>query len=365
MCAASGDLTIDLGALRENFRIIDSMSSPSCQTGCAVKADAYGLGVARVAPALVEAGAKSFFVATLAEGVFLREVLGAGYTIYVLNGFWARQAKEYRAHHLIPVLNSLPDIKAAQGFAREIGEKFSCALHFDTGMNRLGLRADEAAYLWADDDLMRGLQIVLVMSHFSSSDEQDHVSVPRQYQAFNEITKYYQGVKASLCNSGGVFQGSSFHFDLTRPGIALYGGSPVSGVPNPMRAVVELSAPVLQVHAVAKNETAGYNETYRFDCESAVAVVGAGYADGVLRALSDKGVLYWKGYALPIRGRVSMDLMICDLCNVPEKDYPTPYDMVEIIGAHQSVDDLARAAGTISYEILTSLGARYRRSYIG
>lgn len=357
MCAAAGELTINLAALRENYRTLDSITPSSCETACAVKANAYGLGMVKVSKVLHGVGAKSFFVATLQEGIALREVLPEA-KIYVLNGFWAKEAAAYRHNRLIPVLNSLEDIGAAQG------KGISCALHFDTGMNRLGLTQTETQKILKNKNLLDGLDIVLVMSHFSSSDEIDHPSLERQTKAFTEIRKHFPLVNASLCNSGGIFHSKGAHFDLTRPGLALYGGNPKPETQNPMQPVVQLNVPVLQIHQVKKGETAGYNETYRFHQNSTVAVVSAGYADGLFRTLSNRGVFYWKEHALPIRGRVSMDLVICDLKNVPAQDYPNPYDMIEVIGKNQSIDDLAKAARTIPYEIITSLGARYRRLYI-
>lgn len=353
MCAAVGDLTINLASLRENYRRIDSLTAVNCETACAVKANAYGLGMVELSKALHQAGARSFFVATLQEGVDLRKILPDA-IIYVLNGFWSQEVSQYRHHHLIPVLNSPDDIAAIKNEG-----DLPCALHFDTGMNRLGLTLSEAENVNTE-----GLNIVLVMSHFSSSDDAQSGHTQRQFELFSQIRARYKNVKASLCNSSGVFRGAEKHFDLTRPGLALYGGNPTPETKNPMLPVVSLNAPVLQIHHVKKGETAGYNQTYRFEDDANVAVIGAGYADGLLRSLSNCGVFYWKSYALPIRGRVSMDLVICDLSAVPESEYPVLYDMVEIIGVHQSIDDIAKSANTISYEIITSLGYRYSRSYI-
>lgn len=354
------ELRIDLDALRRNYLYLDSLSAAGCETACAVKADAYGLGMREVAPALASAGAKSFFVAHIDEAVTLRAILGEA-EIYVLNGFDFRAAYDYVAHRIIPILNSLDDIAAAR---EKLPAGHHCALHCDTGMNRLGLSGGELEQIYNDRSLLGDLNIVLVMSHFTSSEDKNHPSIARQQQRFIDIKKQFQGVRFSFCNSGGIFNAPDAHYDLVRPGVALYGGNPVLEGGMQIAPVVELRAPVLQVRDALINETAGYNETYCFSVKSKLAVVGAGYADGIFRSLSNRGVFYWKGYALPIRGRVSMDLVICDLCNVPPEEYPDPYDMVEIIGPHQSVDDLARAAGTISYEILTSLGARYRRLYI-
>lgn len=353
-----GELTIDLAAIRDNYHILQTMGGGSCETGCSIKADAYGLGMARVAPALYQSGARSFFVAMAEEGLELRRLLPDA-TIYVLHGFCPALAKEYESANLIPVLNSSEDIRNYREFSHQKNKKLPCALHFNTGMNRLGLIQDEAENIF-----LEGLDIVLVMSHFSSSDERDSAANLRQYEIFKKIAARFPATKKSLCNSSGIFHDASYHFDLLRPGLALYGGNPTPEATNPMCPVVSLSAPVLQIHAAKKGETAGYNETYRFTRDTNLAVVSAGYADGLFRSLSNKGQFYWQGRSLPVRGRISMDLVICDLEHVPESEYPKPYDRIEIIGKHQSVDDLAAQAGTISYEILTSLGTRYKRHYV-
>ena len=359
----SGQVTIDLGAIQENYKILDSLSSSACETGACVKADAYGLGVSSVAPALYEAGNRRFFVATISEAVAVRNVLKDAY-VYIFNGFSYAAKEKYKEHGFIPVLNSLKEIEVYQKFAREEGENLPAILHFDTGMNRLGMRAQEAKTLC--DDLTRadGIDIHYIMSHFACADEKDHPQNQAQMEAFGNLALSFPHVKKSLCNSAGILLSKDYHFDLTRPGIALYGGRPVMEMDNPMRQVVSLSAPVLQVYGVQKGDNVGYNGTYRFNDNGAVAIVSIGYADGFLRSLSDSGSLYWKGYQMPIRGRVSMDLVICDLVNVPENEYPTHGDGAEVIGKSQSIDDLGADAQTISYEILTSLGSRYHRSYI-
>ncbi len=350
--ALSGELTINLGAIAQNYQTIDNISANSCETAVCVKADAYGLGIIHVAPALYRAGAQRFFVANLDEGIELRGIISSA-NIYILNGFYNPERYAYREYNLIPVLNSLSEIASYKAFAYEADTKLPAIIHFDTGMNRLGLPSYEAEILCADKSLIDGIDLQYIMSHFSSSEEKDSPLNAQQYQIFSKIRKHFKSVKASLCNSGGVLLSPDYHMDLTRIGIALYNDN-----------VVSLGAPVLQIKSVKKGEAAGYNGTYIFEKDTNIATIAIGYADGILRSLENGGALYWNGYRLPIRGRVSMDLVICDLSEVPEEGYPDIGDVVEIIGKNQSVDDLAKSAGTISYEILTSLGSRYKRSYI-
>ncbi len=363
MCAMSGELTINLRKLQDNYQILDKLSSASCETAASVKADSYGLGITHTAPALWQAGARRFFVATVEEGISLRKILPEA-VIYTLNGFWEPLANEYKHYKIIPVLNSLYEIGRYQSFAKQVGEVLPAILHFDTGMNRLGIPSCEADTLAQDKALLDGIKLDYIMSHFSSSDEKSSSANERQYKIFKNIAKSYPNVKYSLCNSGGVFLSEKYHFDLTRPGIALYGGRPVLNMENIMHPVVSLKVPILQVFSVKQGETCGYNETYRFDKNSKIAIASIGYADGVSRVLCNSASLYFNGKKMPIRGRISMDLIICEITGFSEGEMPKPGDMAEVIGMHQTLDNLARDAGTISYEILTSLSARYSRSYI-
>lgn len=361
--AHHGLLQIDLGALRQNYQLLNSKTADMCETAAVVKANAYGLGVAPISKALYEAGARSFFVASLEEGLELRTVL-PDVRIFILNGFCMAQGAAYKHYNLVPVLNTIAEIKSYNDMADS--QLLPAIIHIDTAMNRLGLSADDVAYLKDKHEYMSGLDILFVMSHFTSSEVYDHPSNRVQRERFDEYSAVFGIAKKSLCNSGGIFLGRDYHYDLIRPGIALYGGHPSDSLPvNPMSQLVELSVPVLQIRHAEKGQSAGYNETYRFPEKSMLAVVSLGYADGVLRSLSNAGSLYYRGYELPIRGRVSMDLIICDLSNMPAQMYPREGDMLELLGRHQTIDDVARAAGTISYEVLTSLGQRYHRSYIG
>jgi len=356
MSALSGELTIDLDAVRHNYKILQDKVGANCIVAPSVKANAYGLGAVHVVPALYEAGARSFFVATIDEGIELRSLF-LDTEIYILNGFVEAARDVYHEYNLTPVLNSLHDIKVyGQGAA---------VLHFDTGMNRLGISGYEAEIITSDLSVLDNIDVKYVMSHFVSSEESQNPTNADQFAWFQTIMTHFSDTKFSMCNSGGVFLSPDTHLDLVRPGIALYGGHPSDSVAeNPMNPVVSLNVPVLQIHSVKSGETAGYNSTHRFHKNGNVAVMSIGYADGLFRAISNEGALYWKGYKLPVRGRVSMDLVICDLGAVPEAEYPKIGDMIEVIGPYQTIDDLAQSAGTISYEILTALRARYKRIYV-
>lgn len=362
MSAFCGNLRIDLAALAENYRLLDSLTAPTCETAAAVKADSYGTGAGPVAKTLYEAGCRTFFVATPEEGVRLRSDLPGPAMIAVLHGYDPQDEKHFAQSRLTPVLNSLEQIRAYASDSKP-GHAKPAILHFDTGMNRLGLGAADTESLNKNKTLLEGLKIEMIMSHFISSEELQNPLNAQQAKRFSKIAQGYRGVRRSLCNSSAIFGDKGWQGDLTRPGMALYGLNPTPEKKNPMRRVVSLDAPVLQIKTANAGETAGYNATHRFDKETRLAVAGVGYADGLLRTLGNKAVLYWRGQPLPIRGRVSMDLIICDLSAVPESQIPRPGDRLEVLGPHQDADALARAAGTIGYEILTSLGSRYKRTY--
>ncbi|MCK5374598.1 MAG: alanine racemase [Alphaproteobacteria bacterium] len=361
----SGEITIDLSALARNYKTLDSLSVSTCETACSIKANAYGLGVKQCASALYKAGARSFFVATIEEGLALRKDLPEDTSIYTLNGLSPDNGDIdlYRNHNIIPVLGSLDEIAQLSE-----SKTIPVALHFDTGMNRFGLRTDDARLMCEDTSILRNLEVCLVISHFVSSEEVDNLENMKQLAQFSKIAKRMKQLcpkaRFSLSDSGGLFLGKDYHFDLVRLGVSLYGGHPSDSMKdNPMEPCISLNAPVLQIKQAYKGEGTGYNATYHFEEDTHLAIISVGYADGLMRTLSNSGSFYWKGYALPIRGRISMDLVVCDLVNVPENEYPVRGDKLEIIGPHQSIDDLAKATGTISYEILTSLGGRYKRVY--
>ena len=336
-------LDIDLGAVRANWRAL-SRGAPAAAV---VKADAYGLGLAPVARALAAEGARSFFVAQVGEGVALRAALGAGPEIFVLSGLMsAADAPAFRENTLIPCLNALPQVA---DFTSHLGDA-PFALQLDTGMNRLGLEAAELEAL-----TLPGTP-ALVMSHLACADERWHPQNVTQLAAFHAMSAGFAGVRRSLSATGGILLGADFAFDLTRPGIGLYGGMPFAEA----RPVVRLSLPVIQVRDVAIGESVGYGATWRAERPSRIATVSAGYADGLPRALSRGATLWQDDRPCALAGRVSMDLMSVDVTDLGHDP-----DRLDILGPHQGIDALAEAAGTIGYEILTGLGPRYDRRYAG
>lgn len=345
---ARARLEIDLDAIARNWRALGALSAPGVETAAVVKADAYGLGAAVVAPALAAAGARSFFVALAEEGAALRASLGPGPAIFVFAGLMPGDAGLCAAADLVPCLNSPGQVT---DFLRLLPGR-RCALQLDTGMNRLGL---EPADLEAIAPDLGRLAPVLAVSHLACSDEPDHPLNRAQAAAMTGLAARLPGVRLSLAATGGILLGPAFHFALVRPGIGLFGGLPF-GAGEP---VVALSLPVVQVREVARGEAVGYGAAWVASEPARIATVAAGYADGLLRALGDGGFdLFAGAVRCPVVGRISMDLVTVDvtgLAHVPPA--------LDVLGPHQGIDDLARAAGTIGYEILTSLGPRYERVY--
>ena len=364
---AGAVLTIDLVALQDNWRVLNARAG-AAECGAAVKGNAYGLGIAPVSKALWEAGCRSFFVARPKEGEELRALLPEA-TIYVLDGLFAGQAEFYAKLNLCPALISIDEAREWAGFGRVYGRKLPCALHVDTGINRLGFTFAEFDALLGDNFLMEGLNVSLLMSHLACADEPDHALNARQRDTFIAVRAKLPGVPASLANSSGIFLGDGFTHDLVRPGIALYGGNPTPGAANPMRAVAHLEGTVMQVRSVKAGETVGYGGTWEARRPSRVAVLGAGYKDGVPRHLSSSGddgpaQVFINGKRCPIIGRVSMDMMAIDITDLMPHSV-TRGTRVEILGSNIAIDEAAGWAGTISYELLTRLGSRYARLYTG
>lgn len=344
---AQATLTIDLGAITRNWRALAKLSGKA-EAGAVVKADCYGLGVDRVAPALAAAGARRFFVAEAHEGVAVRKAIGAGPDIYVFAGHMAGDAKVIAGAELIPVLNS-PD-QIARHRAALPGHAFG--IQFNTGMNRLGI--DEADWRAVSAEVLAA-NPRLLMSHLACADEPSHAMNARQLAAFGRMTDGL-GLPRSLAATGGILLGPDYHFDITRPGIGLYGCDPF-GAGEP---VVRLALPVIQTRDVAPDETVGYGNTWEAAAPSRIATLGAGYADGLIRAMTGKARVWHGDRPCPVVGRVSMDSMGVDVTHLDE----TP-EALDILCAAQGVDALATMAGTIGYEVLTSLGSRYRRDYTG
>ncbi|MGI9389226.1 MAG: alanine racemase [Boseongicola sp.] len=341
-------LTIDLDAIAANWRALNAMSAENVETAAVVKADAYGLDAGRVTRKLAQKGVKSFFVALAEEGYAVRRAAGDDADIYVFSGHMPGDTDLLQSADLIPLLNSPEQV------TRHLSESPASAfgVQLDSGMNRLGIEPSD----WdALKDQIMTVGPRLVTSHLACSDQPDHPMNEQQLRAFRGMT---DGVahRRSLAATGGIFLGPDYHFDLVRPGIGLYGGLPFGDA----KAVVHLAAPVIQTRLIRPFETVGYGNTYTADVERQVATISAGYADGLMRAIGENGRLYAGDTPCSIVGRVSMDLITVDVSHLEVLP-----ETLSVLTDHQSVDDIAEMAGTIGYEILTSLGGRYLRHYEG
>ncbi|MDH3702041.1 MAG: alanine racemase [Alphaproteobacteria bacterium] len=359
--AAPTRLTIDLAALSANYRLLADRAKPA-RCAAVVKADAYGLGVAAAAPCLYDAGCRVFFVAHLVEGIELRALLDdPAVEIFVFNGLLPGEEDLFLQHRLCPALNDLGQIERWSAFGGRNGPQ-PAAIHLDTGMSRLGLPPQELDILAADPSKLDGVALRCIMSHLACADTPNHPLNREQLHAFRAALPRLPNTAASLAASSGIFLGPDYHFDLVRPGVALYGVAPVAGEPNPMQQVINLQGKIIQIRDVDAPRTVGYGATHQFAGPSRVATVAAGYADGYLRSLSGRGTAFIDDIAVPIVGRVSMDLITLDITKAPRAKLG---DFVELIGPHHDADAVAREAGTIGYEILTALGRRYARHYTG
>lgn len=371
---ATARLTVDLDALAWNYRLLAERSGRA-RAAAVVKADAYGTGLEQSSAALAGAGCETFFVAVPDEAVRLKRVL-PGAQVFVLSGIFDEESAAVVAEAgAVPILNSLDQIDLWAGYWKARGSRRPCAIHVDTGMNRLGLSEAEALG-FADRNTREHLVTpILLMSHLACADQRGHPLNRQQLESFQRVRSAFGDIESSLANSAGVFLGSDYHFDLTRPGIALYGGEAASGMENPMRAVVRAEARILQVRRVRAGEPVSYGASQALERDSLVAVCGAGYADGYHRAGSGAGVPLREsvpggfhgalaGHRVPVIGRVTMDLTLFDITDVPDAGIAGA-EWIELFGGTIPLDDAARAAGTIGYELLTSLGARYHRRHVG
>jgi alanine racemase len=361
-----GTLSIDLAAIAANWQTL-ARQLITVECAAVVKANAYGLGLKPVVTALARAGCKTFFVADVAEARTVRASARAA-TIYVLHGFTLECADRFVELDARPVINSMTELAEWDTFAAARGLQSGAALHVDTGMNRLGVSLAEAVAL-APRAQTQNHGISLLLSHLACADIADHPLNARQLQLFRELRTLYSGVPASLANSSGIFLGDTMHFDLARPGAALYGVNPTPGRPNPMKSVVDLTGRIVQIRNVARDQTIGYGATWTARRNCRIAVVALGYADGLLRAgsASDEhpgGSAIVAGKKCPIVGRISMDLITLDISDIADSAVRRG-DFATLIGGELSIDEVAAAAGTIGYEILTRLGPRCHLIYQG
>ncbi|MBY6263872.1 alanine racemase [Azospirillum sp. 412522] len=363
-------LTVDLDAVVANWTQLRDRVAPA-ECSAVVKADAYGLGVARVVPALAAAGCRTFVVAQFEEALAVRRALEtvapeiqAQAQVFSLGGLPPGYEADFPANRILPVLNHLGEIAAWRAFAAARGEVLPAVIHLDTGMNRLGLGPDELDDLAGHPEWLEGIDVRYWMTHLACADEFDSPMTGEQLGRFRNALARLPKAKASFANSSGIFHGKDHHFDLARPGCALYGVNPTPHLPNPMQGAVRLDARLLQVRNCDAPMTVGYAAAHKVTGPARIATIGVGYADGYMRALGGKGHVFVDGVAAPIVGRISMDLITIDVTGLPES-VAHAGRMVELIGPNRPVDRVAAEGGTIGYEILTSLGRRYHRDYVG
>lgn len=360
--AALSRLTIDLGAVRRNYRrLVAELGGVPCAG--VVKADGYGLGADRVAPALWAEGCRIFFVATLEEALRLRPAVPDA-TVCCLNGLLAGTEAVFVGHRIVPVLNALEQIARWRAHGERTGQALPAILHVDTGMNRLGLGVDEWGWVLETPEVLDGIDWLYLISHLAAADEPDNPSNARQLARFRQVRQQMpRPMKACFANSSGIFLGADYHFDLGRPGVALYGGRPSAGGVNPLECPIRIEARILQTRTVPAGTGVGYGGSWTTARETRIATVAAGYADGYIRSLSNAGVVALGGRTFPMVGRVSMDLITVDVTDAaPDTVFPGGF--VEVLGPAVPPDAAADAAGTIGYELLTSLGRRYVRHYV-
>ena len=363
---SGGRLTIDLDAIAANWRLLKDRLETASECAATVKANAYGTGLSETASRLYREGCRTFFVALPSEALRLRPELPDA-TIYVLDGLFPGTAEQYCGADLRPVLNSVPEIEEWSAHCRQHGTSFPAAIHIDTGINRLGLTPDEFASAMAEIQTASVFRPCLFMSHLACGATPDHPLNQKQLETFRAATAPFPDIQKSLANSAGVFLGPEYHFDLARPGISLYGGKALDPGKNPMHPTVKVDARIMMIREVQAGETIGYGGVQTAPKSMRIAVVAAGYADGLLRRAGSSddrpGAFGWlDGYRLPLVGRVSMDMIAVDVTDVPQT-VATRGAFVEMLGPNVAASDLAAYADTIDYEYLTGLGRRFHRQY--
>lgn len=363
MQSSKPTLKINLRNLQHNYEVLKN-ACPNADVGAAVKADAYGLGVKEVAPVLINSGCQHFFVANCDEGIELRSIIGGRANIYVFHGVFRNEVEAFLENGLVPILNHLEQIKIWQEYATTLKRKLPCMVHIDTGMHRLGMQEPEITKLNLKHNT-KDLDILCVISHLTSAEDIDSNHNKIQLERFAELSKKFKYSAKSLANSSGIFLGPDYHFDLARPGAAIYGIDPTPYMNNSIiKPVVSLFAPIIQINTLLPGEGVGYNKTYTNASKEScvIATIPVGYADGFLRHFSNKGRVVIAGHEAPIIGRVSMDLTIIDVSKIPENQLFLG-QRVELLGESLTADKIASLCDSNGYEILTSLGSRYERIY--
>ncbi|WP_317202208.1 alanine racemase [Janthinobacterium sp.] len=356
-------LTVDLDAIRVNYRLLRARAAPAA-CSAVLKSDAYGLGALAVAAALYQEGCRHFFVAHLDEGIALRPGVPADAAIFVLHGPPPDTEADFTAHQLTPVLNSAQQVAGWRAHAKAQGRALGAVLQVCSGMSRMGLEPAEVDAWLADPHYLDGIEMLYLMSHLACAEQSEHPMNAMQLERFKAIRARLPQCRASFANSSAIFLPKDYHFDLVRPGAALYGIAPVAGAANPMQPVVRLQGKILQTRTIAAGEHVGYSRRYTASEARHVATVSVGYADGWLRSMSTLGLAVVDGVRVPQIGAISMDSITLDVSGIaPER--LAPGSLVDLICAEHTVDAVAKLANTIGYEVLTNLGARYYREYTG
>ena len=354
---AQATLTIDLGVIVDNYKNCRQLAG-GVECAAMVKANAYGMGIEQVAPALFKnAGCRIFFVVNLAEAITLRGFIPDA-TIYVLNGVFPGHVDYFIQHNLRPVLNDLNQIRLWADVPPE--NRPACAIHFDTGINRLGLSPDESQCFTNDKKLRDELDIALIMSHLACSDEPENIMNNRQLEDFKAIVKHFPDTPASLANSGGILLGPDYHFDLVRPGLMLFGGNPTKGkLPDCIKSVFQITGRILQIRTLKAGQSVGYGATWTADRPCHIATINIGYADGYLTMFNNCGWAFAQDTKLPVVGRVSMDMIAVDVTDIKIE---TGSD-IELLGEHITLEMTSEVSTLSQYEILTGVRERYQRIY--
>ncbi len=355
-------LEINLTKIKNNFLKMKSMTQNGTSVSCVVKANAYGLGMKQAATALYQAGCRDFCVAYLEEGTKLREYVSES-NIYVFNGIQKDGLEEAHRQNLIPVLNDLYQIELWNSYASKINKTLPAIIHVDTGMGRLGLTESNVYRVSDNQDFTSYLDIKYIMSHLACADDPAHPANMQQLNMLKQYSSLFPDIKLSFANSAGIMLGSQYHFDMVRPGCSLYGINPIPSLATPVEQVAKLMAEVVQIRNIEKDQGISYSSKHTAKKGDKVATLLCGYADGYLRSLTGKAFAYFDGMRLPVIGTVTMDLIMIDISKVPESKLQS-MNYVELLGDNITVDELAKSAGTIGYEVLTSLGNRFKREYI-
>ncbi|WP_025898541.1 alanine racemase [Sneathiella glossodoripedis] len=362
---SGGYLTVDLTAIQKNYQILKA-EVESSECAAVIKADAYGLGASEVGNALYRADCRKFFVALPEEGISLRKSLPIDAEIFILGGLFIDCEDLYIKERLTPVLNSLDEIRIWSELAHDHGP-LPALIHLETGICRLGLMAEDIEELKANPHWLDGIEVQYLMSHLASADipasEQNAEQLDELHKLIANLPEGLQHLPVSFANSSGIFLGKEYHFNLVRPGVALFGANPTPGKANPMNPVVQWQGKILQLHNVDSQKPVGYGATYRTGQKSRIATVAIGYADGYFRNLGNKAYCTINNKRVPVVGRVSMDMITVDVTSLEEEDCKRG-DLVTLVGDDITLDEVAKQAGTIAYEILTSIGRRCYRRYL-